>query len=139
MPYELMNRRMSQRNSLLYSIVAAKCPRCREGNMFPKNTLYTSKFADMYDSCPCCGQPYEPEPGFFYGAMYVSFALNVAIFLVSLFILYQFVEEITMAMMIGVVAVVVIGFLPIIFRLSRSLWINIFIRYEGPCDQIEHK
>lgn len=127
---------MSQQNLLLYSIVAAKCPRCREGNMFPKGTLYTPKFADMHPSCPCCGQVFEPEPGFYYGAMYVSFAFNVAIFLVALFILYQFVEEVTMAMMMGVVAVTVIGLLPVIFRLSRVLWINIFVRYEGPCNLI---
>ncbi|MFD1186323.1 DUF983 domain-containing protein [Pontibacter rugosus] len=93
----------------------------------------------MHHSCPCCGQAFEPEPGYYYGAMYVSFAINVAIFLVSLFILYQFVEEVTMGMMIGMVAVVVVGFLPIIFRLSRALWINIFIRYEGPCSQIPKK
>lgn len=93
----------------------------------------------MHPGCPCCGQLYEPEPGFYYGAMYVSFAINVAIFLVSLFILYQFVEEITMAMMIGVVAVVVIGLLPVIFRLSRVLWIYMFVSYEGPCSDIPKK
>ena len=93
----------------------------------------------MYKSCSCCGQSFEPEPGYYYGAMYVSFAFNVAIFLVALFLLYQFTDEVTMAMMIGVVTVVVVGFLPIIFRLSRSLWINIFIRYEGPCSQIPKK
>jgi hypothetical protein len=49
------------------------------------------------------------------------------------------VEEITMGMMIGVIAVVVIGLLPIIFRLSRALWISIFIRYEGPSSQIPKK
>ncbi|MHC2991216.1 hypothetical protein OB13_06280 [Pontibacter sp. HJ8] len=130
---------MSQRQSLLYSIATVKCPRCREGNMFPKGTLYTTRFADMHRNCPCCGQAYEPEPGYYYGAMYVSFGFNVAIFLVSLFILYQFVSEVTMAMMMGIVGVVVIGFLPIIFRLSRVLWINIFIRYEGPCSHIPKK
>ena len=130
---------MSQRNSLIYSIITVKCPRCREGNMFPEGTLYSTRFADMHKHCPCCGQPYEPEPGFYYGAMYVSFAFNVAIFLVALFILYQFVEEITLSMMIGIVAVVVIGLLPVIFRLSRALWINIFVKYEGPCSQIPNK
>ncbi|WP_299825957.1 DUF983 domain-containing protein [uncultured Pontibacter sp.] len=129
---------MSSKNSLLYSIATAKCPRCREGEMFPGG-LYTTRFADMHSSCPCCGQAYEPEPGFYYGAMYVSFAFNVAAFLVSLFILSQFVEEVTMGMMIGVVAVVVIGLLPVIFRLSRIIWINFFVRYEGPCDQIPKK
>lgn len=130
---------MSTNNSLLYSIAAVKCPRCREGNMFPEGTLYSTKFADMHVSCPCCGQAFEPEPGYYYGAMYVSFGFNVAIFLAAIFILYQFVEDVTIAMVMGVVAVVVIGFLPIIFRLSRAIWINIFIHYEGPCSEIPHK
>ncbi|GAB3204318.1 hypothetical protein GCM10027293_37760 [Pontibacter aydingkolensis] len=107
--------------------------------MFPKGTLYTTRFADMHPNCPCCGQTLEPEPGFYYGAMYVSFAFNVGIFLVALFILYQFVDEVTMAMMIGIVAVSVVGLLPIIFRLSRAMWINIFVKYEGPCNQISKK
>lgn len=130
---------MSTKNSFLYSVASVKCPRCREGNMFPEGTLYSTNFADMHSSCPCCGQVFEPEPGYYYGAMYVSFAFNVAIFLLSLFILHQFLEEVTLAMMIGLVAVVVVGLLPIIFRLSRVIWINIFVRYEGPCSQIPHK
>lgn len=123
---------MNQQRSIFNSLFQAKCPRCREGNMFPKGTLYTSKFADMHAHCPRCGQDLEQEPGYYYGAMYVSFGFNVAIFLVSLFILAQFVKEITMAMMAGMVIAVVLGFLPIIFRLSRAMWIHIFIRYQGP-------
>ncbi|WP_230391910.1 DUF983 domain-containing protein [Pontibacter sp. FD36] len=93
----------------------------------------------MHKTCPCCGQVFEPEVGYYYGTMYVSFAFNVAIFLVSLFLLYQFVEEVTMAMMIGIVLVTVVALLPVIFRLSRVVWINIFIRYEGPCSEISRK
>ncbi|MFT2008708.1 DUF983 domain-containing protein [Pontibacter sp. 13R65] len=130
---------MTQKNSFLYSALTIKCPRCCEGNMFPEGTLYTTKFADMHKYCSCCGQAFEPETGYYYGAMYVSFAFNVAIFLVSFFILHQFVEEVTMAMMMGVVAITVVGFLPVIFRLSRVLWISIFVRYEGPCSLIPKK
>jgi uncharacterized protein (DUF983 family) len=129
---------MSKRRSVLYGIAYTKCPRCREGGMFSAR-LYSTKFASMHASCPCCGQLYEPEPGFYYGAMYVSFAINVAIFLASLFILHQLVEEVTMAMMISVILAVVVGLLPIIFRLSRILWLYIFVSYEGPCDQIPKK
>jgi hypothetical protein len=71
--------------------------------------------------------------------MYVSFGFNVAIFVICILGLYQVVEDVTMGMVMGVVAVVVVGLLPIIFRLSRVLWINIFIRYEGPCSQIPNK
>jgi uncharacterized protein (DUF983 family) len=122
---------MRQPKSFLYSIVHAKCPRCREGNMFPKGTLYSAKFADMHPHCPCCGQDLEQEPGYYYGAMYVSFGFNVGIFLVSLFILAQLVAEITMTMLIGIVVAVVVGLLPIIFRLSRAIWIHIFIRHDS--------
>ncbi len=107
--------------------------------MFPEGSLYSTRFADMHPACPCCGQTFEPEPGYYYGAMYVSFGINVGIFLVAFFVLSQFVEEVTMAMLVGVIAVVVVGFLPIIFRLSRALWIHIFIKYEGPCSQIPKK
>jgi hypothetical protein len=31
------------------------------------------------------------------------------------------------------VVVIAVGLLPVTFRLSRAMWINIFIRYEGPC------
>ena len=125
--------------SLLYGILNAKCPRCREGNMFKPGTLYTRHFADMYPDCSCCGQTFEPEPGFYYGAMYVSFGFSTGIFLVVLFILSLFVKEIT-TLMVGVaVLVVVVGLLPIMFRLSRVLWINIFVRYEGPCSLIPKK
>jgi uncharacterized protein (DUF983 family) len=130
---------MSQQNSLLHSILTVKCPRCREGNMFPEDTLYSTKFANMHSNCPCCGQTFEPEPGYYYGAMYVSFGFNVAIFLVAFFVLSQLVQEVTIPMLLGVIVVVVVGLLPIIFRLSRALWIHIFIRYEGPCSQIPKK
>jgi len=125
--------------SFLYGTLKAKCPRCREGNMFTPGTLYTRRFADMHPSCPCCGQTFEPEPGFYYGAMYISFGFSTAIFLMVLFILYFLVEEITTLMVAATVLVVAVGLLPVTFRLSRALWINIFIRYEGPCAVIPKK
>ena len=130
---------MEKQRTLVSSILTQKCPRCHEGEMFPKGTLYSTKFADMHQYCACCGQDLEPEPGYYFGAMYVSFAFNVGIFLAALLVLSQLVEEVTTTMVLTLILSVVIGFLPIIFRLSRALWINIFIRYEGPCSQIAHK
>lgn len=90
----------------------------------------------MYPNCPCCGQTFEPEPGYYYGAMYVSFGFSTAIFLGVLFLLSLVVEEVTMAMVLGLVVAIAVGLLPVTFRLSRAVWINIFIRYEGPCAAI---
>lgn len=129
----------NKRPSWLYGILMAKCPRCREGNMFLPGTLYSRKFADMYPKCPCCGQDFEPEPGYYYGAMYVSFGFSTAIFLSVLFALSFLVEELTLTMVMVTITVIVVGLLPIMFRLSRATWINIFFRYEGPCSQIQKK
>lgn len=128
---------MSQKKSFLYSMLTAKCPRCREGNMFPPGTLYTRKFADMHANCPCCGQVLEPEPGYYYGAMYVSFGFSTAIFLGVILVLSVLVEEVTTMMVFVTISIIVIGLLPVTFRLSRALWICIFIRYEGPCREIK--
>ena len=129
----------SQKPSYLYTVINAKCPRCREGNMFPPGTLYSRRFADMYPQCPCCGQSFEPEPGYYYGAMYVSFGFSTGIFLGVLFVLSLFVKELTLGMVMLTIGVIVIGLLPVMFRLSRAIWINIFFRYEGPCSQIPKK
>ncbi|MBK0402171.1 DUF983 domain-containing protein [Adhaeribacter sp. BT258] len=130
---------MSQSKSLLSAILHTKCPRCREGNMFPKGTLYTTSFADMHSNCANCGQTFEPEPGYYFGAMYVSFAFNVAVFLAAMVVLYQFLEDVSTTLMLGVLLVTIIGFLPVIFRLSRALWISIFVHYEGPSGEIPKK
>lgn len=130
----------SWKETKLYSILAVKCPRCHEGDMFPPNTLYKpSKFDKMHEFCSCCGQPFEPEPGYYYGAMFVSYAFSTAIFVAVWIALSFLVEEVSLTMMIIAILVIVVGLLPINFRLSRSLWINFFISYKGPCKEIRKK
>lgn len=104
--------------------------------MFPKGTLYKwSKFSEMNEKCSCCGQTFEPEPGYYYGAMFVSYGFSTAIFIAVWIALSFLVEEVTLTMMIVVLLVAVVGLLPINFRLSRSIWIHFFIRYKGPCKE----
>lgn len=129
---------MAFKESRLYSIVTITCPRCHEGKMFPQNTLFNfAKLSKMNERCSCCGQPFSPEPGYYFGAMFVSYAINAAIFIATWLALKFFVTEVTLTMMLIVLFVVVIGLLPFNFRLSRALWINIFVGYEGPCDKIK--
>lgn len=59
------------------AVVKSKCPRCREGNMF-EGAAYGLKKQKMNEFCPHCGFQFEIEPGYFYAAMYVSYALSVA-------------------------------------------------------------
>jgi hypothetical protein len=42
----------------------------------------------MPDYCSVCGLKFNPEPGFYTGAMYVSYGLSVSLFIVTFFTLY---------------------------------------------------
>jgi uncharacterized protein (DUF983 family) len=59
-----------------WAMLHAKCPRCRRGNMF-NGSLYSFKSNRINVNCPHCGMVFEIEPGYFYAAMYVSYALNI--------------------------------------------------------------
>jgi len=60
-----------------WAMLHAKCPKCRRGNMF-KGNMYSFGGNTMHETCPHCGLHFEIEPGYFYAAMYVSYAFNVA-------------------------------------------------------------
>lgn len=63
--------------SKLTAFAHSKCPRCRVGKMFV-GPVYGFKKQRMLDHCPHCGLKFEIEPGYFYAAMYVSYAFSVA-------------------------------------------------------------
>ena len=59
------------------AVVHAKCPRCRRDNMF-STPMYGFKAQVMNHTCSHCGLTYEREPGYFYVAMLLSYAMFVA-------------------------------------------------------------
>jgi uncharacterized protein (DUF983 family) len=59
------------------AIIHAKCPRCRRGDMFA-TPMYGFKSQVMNKVCPHCGLDYEREPGYFYVAMLISYAMFAA-------------------------------------------------------------
>lgn len=69
----------SEQNKPLSAFSAAlhaKCPRCRKGEMFA-TPMYSFKQQKMNTHCPHCNMKFEKEPGYFYVAMFVSYAFNV--------------------------------------------------------------
>lgn len=93
----------------------------------------------MNKVCSCCGQSFEPEPGYYFGAMFVSYALNTALFVAVWIALEVFVSDVTTTLMIIALLTVVFGLLPLTFRWSRVLWINIFVRYQDNAKAIPLK
>lgn len=116
--------------SFVKSALSQKCPRCRKGELFHTRAYNLRSFTKMFESCSVCKQSYVLEPSFFDGAMYVSYALQVALF-VTVFVGIQIVHpEADIAWYIGTVIALVLVLYPVIFRLSRSVWIHFFVSYD---------
>src|ERR1043165_7128394 len=74
--------------SLLKAIGQGRCPRCREGYIFKYPLTQFTKFSVMNHACDRCEASFEPEPGFYFGALYVSYAFTCVIFAAVSFALY---------------------------------------------------
>ena len=116
----------------LYSILNNKCPRCHEGDFFINNNPYNLKTVDkMHVHCPKCGEQYERETGFYFGAMYVSYGLNIALG-VALFVLTVLILDMSAITFLFIFLGSVLLLFPWIFRKSRLIWINLFVHYKKP-------
>ena len=114
-----------QKRSLSNAILNGKCPRCRKGNIFKRPLHAVLGFSSMYKSCPHCGQKYEIEPGFFFGAMYLSYAFSVALVVAVGVALFVFNVKTVWVYLISVTISMVI-LLPWSFRYSRILFLYWF-------------
>lgn len=120
---------MINKGTKLYSIVHEKCPRCQEGNLFataPYNILH---FSEMNKECAHCGVRFGDEPSYFFGAMYVSYAFQVMI-IVATYLLLRFTSNPEAGVYIAVSLTATVLTVPFSFRLSRSVWINLFVSYQ---------
>ncbi|MGN6395112.1 MAG: DUF983 domain-containing protein [Mucilaginibacter sp.] len=59
-----------------WAMLHTRCPRCRRGAMF-SGGIYNFGSNKIYKHCPHCNLHFEIEPGYFYAAMYISYAMNV--------------------------------------------------------------
>tara|TARA_R110002072_G_scaffold4384_11_gene30763 strand:+ start:30540 stop:30917 length:378 start_codon:yes stop_codon:yes gene_type:complete len=114
----------------LYSIFTGSCPVCQSESMYEENNPYKlNKIFKMHERCSHCSTKYKIEPSFFYGAMYVSYGLGVAFAVAAFIVSYVFFGGGLMTSFISIVGTLVI-FMPVIMRLSRNIWINIFMSYD---------
>ncbi|MCB9263276.1 MAG: DUF983 domain-containing protein [Flavobacteriales bacterium] len=117
----------------LSAFMGGKCPQCRRGSIFT-GSLFSKKFKDVHEHCPSCGVKFEQEPGFFWGAMYFSYALIVGMLIVLSVIMFTLYDDPSLTLLAIVIIAAVVLFLPFIVRLSRLLLIYIaapYRRYKG--------
>jgi len=88
-----------------------------------------SQLFKMHERCSHCKTKYKIEPSFFYGAMYVSYGVSI-IFAITVFVITYLLIGISLVNSFIAIALTIILLLPVIARLSRNIWINMFMKYD---------
>ncbi|OWY25079.1 DUF983 domain-containing protein [Sphingobacteriales bacterium UPWRP_1] len=117
---------------ILKSVILLRCPACFKGHLFKNPHLFNLKeIADMPACCPNCRQDFVVETEFYYGAMFVSYALTALLmFLVMgldiLFTGYLYFKELLLY-----IGLLLLGW-TYWFRVSRAIWLAFYIYWLQP-------
>ena len=120
--------------ALLPSILKMRCPNCRKGHMFVNKSIFPlNGLLKMPEHCEVCGQKMEIETGFYYGTGYVSYALSVALFFFNLVWYYWIFglsykdNSVFYSLITSIVIVILLQ--PWLMRISRVLYLYMFVKY----------
>ena len=118
----------------IYSIFTGKCPVCQNESMYRgRNPYQFSQTINMHERCSLCNTKYAMEPSFFYGAMYVSYGVGIAFATAAFVITNLIFGSSLMQAFLAILGTLLLTF-PITMRLSRNIWINMFMKYDAEKD-----
>lgn len=105
-----------------------KCPRCKEGDLFVKPMKITNP-GHMHERCSNCNLDFEPEPGFYFGALIISYGISSWLLLVPTLVLVLIYDWSVNAGMGFALVLAGLTYFTIL-RLSRSLYLHASMRYD---------
>ena len=123
---------MELKGSKLYSILNFKCPYCHEGQFFLAHPYNLKRAGDLLERCPECQRKYSLEPGFYIGAMYVSYAITVAVAVSVWVAILVLAPEMALHWQVGLIVTALVVGTPFYYALSKIMWANMFFEYKGP-------
>jgi hypothetical protein len=124
--------KLLSKGSKLYSILFNKCPKCHTSNFWASDNPFKNMFFSTENSCKTCENcslDYELETGFWYGSMYVSYAISVAVMLLFWSLTTFLFSTITTFNEILIIVIAIILVSPLNYHVSRLIWINFFVKY----------
>ena len=129
---------MLKKGTKLYSILTGSCPQCHQESMYVEKNPYNLKeLYHMNEKCSQCGLQYKIEPSFFYGAMYVSYALTVAIGVAAFIISKVFIGLGLIESFVAIILSLIV-LMPITARIARNIYINMFVGYKPNSHNEKH-
>ncbi|MGS2725050.1 DUF983 domain-containing protein [Psychroserpens sp. BH13MA-6] len=121
---------MMLKGTKIYSIFTGACPKCHQESMYTtKNPYVLRDVLKINEHCSHCGTRYRLEPSFFYGSMYVSYGVGIAFAVAAFIISFLMLESSLFVAFMSIIGTLLV-FGPIIMRLSRNIWINMFMSYD---------
>ncbi|MCB0523874.1 MAG: DUF983 domain-containing protein [Lewinellaceae bacterium] len=117
-----------KKSSKAYSIFYLKCPRCHEGETFGTGSWSFVRPFDMEKRCSKCNLNYFPEPGYYYGAMFISY-IWTGWFCLLFIAIFNWLLGLSQAVSFGLLGLFLVLNFVYIFRISRLMWININVKY----------
>ncbi|MCO5231937.1 MAG: DUF983 domain-containing protein [Chitinophagales bacterium] len=120
---EEKDKKFPQRN--IFKILwHARCPQCGQGEMFKDpNPYHLYNYDKMNRYCSGCHLDFENETGFYFGAMYVSYGLGVALSGVNFLIYLLFFGFDPIVPYLIANSIILVGLWPIVFRVSRVIYL----------------
>jgi uncharacterized protein (DUF983 family) len=114
------------------ALLDLRCPRCHQGPLFSYPAYKLTQYAVMPEQCPVCSVAYEPEPGFYWGAMFVSYAFSVAWFAIGGVAAYYLFDNPAVWVYMLLVTALVLLTAPATLRYSRAIMLYLFggIKYD---------
>jgi uncharacterized protein (DUF983 family) len=113
------------RGSALGGILKKLCPRCRRGSIFAAPLV-------MHDNCPECGLDFDRgDPGYFTGAMYVSYALAIPWLALLTLIEHMIMPSWSLFRLVVLASLISLPLVPWIWQYSRVVWMY-FDQYFDP-------
>jgi uncharacterized protein (DUF983 family) len=113
-------------SSSFRAFIGQRCPRCHQGRLFTTSAWHLRTFDEMPAQCPHCGQFYEPELGFYWGAMYVSYLFSVLIVAGVGVGVYWLGHDPATWVYVTAVAATSVLFIPLSFRYARTTMLYLF-------------
>jgi uncharacterized protein (DUF983 family) len=108
---------MSARGSRLKAILLQRCPNCFRGRVF-------SGAVQMNETCPVCGVRFGREPGYFFGAMYVSYPLAAVVLGLFALGVQALLPTWSWPACLALAFVPFLLLVPLVFRYSRIIWMH---------------
>lgn len=121
---------MLAEGSKLYSIPLLKCPRCHKRDFLEANPYKLSNFNKVKERCPKCDLKYSMEPSFYTGSMYVSYNVGIAVAVATYVLTVLFGLNLKISTLLIVIIVVLVLAMPWIAAVSKSIWANIFFKFD---------